>query len=276
MCYSLFIEFLKGTKNMLHITICDDEQTQLTLLESFVTEWARLQKYEPEINLCQNADQFLFWQEEKKEPDIILLDIDMPGMDGLSLARKLRSDGRAAQIIFITGLTDYVLEGYDVEAVSYLIKPVKKERLFSCLDKAKERCGRQAPTLLLETPGGAARIKLADICYLESDAHDTQVHFILSPNSPSGNFPHAAELMNTCPSDAIRCKTGIHELEIQLQAQSRSFFKIHRSYLVNLSYVSKITRKDVLMDTGEILPVARGRWEALNKAYLDYYRQKQV
>lgn len=261
---------------MLHITICDDEQTQLTLLKSFVTEWARLQKYEPEINLCQNADQFLFWQEEKKEPDIILLDIDMPGMDGLSLARKLRSDGRAAQIIFITGLTDYVLEGYDVEAISYLIKPVKKERLFSCLDKAKERCGRQAPALLLETPGGAARVKLADICYLESDAHDTQVHFILSPNSPSGHFPHAAESMNACPSDAIRCKTGIHELEIQLQAQSRSFFKIHRSYLVNLSYVSKITRKDVLMDTGEILPVARGRWEALNKAYLDYYRQKQV
>ena len=238
---------------MLHITLCDDEKTQLALLYSFVTEWAGQQKYELEISQYQNADRFLFMQEENPEPDILLLDIDMPGTNGLSLARHLRSKGGAAQIIFITGLTDYILEGYDVEAVSYLIKPVEKERLFSCLDKAKERCGRKTPALLLETPGGAARVKLSDIYYLESDAHDTQVH------STSG---------------IIRCKIGIHELETQLQALSCSFFKIHRSYLVNLSYVSRITRKDLWMDNGTSLPIARGRWESLNQAYLGYYRQK--
>ena len=112
---------------MLHITICDDEQTQLTLLETFLTEWARKYKYEIEVSLYQNADQFLFHHEEKAELDILLLDIDMPGTDGLSLAHRLRSAGENVQIIFITGLTDYVLEGYDVEAVSYLIKPVEKE-----------------------------------------------------------------------------------------------------------------------------------------------------
>ena len=110
---------------MLHITICDDEKTQLALLYSFVTEWAGQQKYELEISQYQNADQFLFMQEENPEPDILLLDIDMPGTNGLSLALHLRSKGGAAQIIFITGLTDYILEGYDVEAVSYLIKPVE-------------------------------------------------------------------------------------------------------------------------------------------------------
>lgn len=257
---------------MLHITICDDEQTQLTLLETFLTEWARNSKYEIEVSLYQNADQFLFHHEEKKELDILLLDIDMPGTDGLSLARRLRSDGENVQIIFITGLTDYVLEGYDVEAVSYLIKPVEKERLFGCLDKAKERCEKPDPVLLLESPGGAARVKLMDICYLESDSHDTWVYYI-----------HSMHKMGTTPSDAkrtasdsIRCKTGIHELEKRLQAQCNAFFKIHRSYLVNLAYISKISRKEVLLDTGEALPVARGRWEALNKAYLDYYRRKQV
>lgn len=239
---------------MLHITICDDEKAQLALLESFAAEWAALHKYEAKINMYQNADQFLFHQEGNSPSDIILLDIDMPGMDGLSLARKLRTNGEAAQIIFITGLTDYILDGYDVEAVSYLIKPVDKERLFSCLDKAKDRCGKKEPALLLETPGGAARIRLTDICYLESNAHDTWIHSAL-------------------PQNTIRCKTGIHELEAQLQAQNNSFFKIHRSYLVNLAYVSRITRKDVLMDSGEILPVARGRWEALNKAYMNHYRQ---
>ena len=175
----------------------------------------------------------------------------MPGMDGLSLARRLRAKGEKVQIIFVTGLTDYVLEGYDVEAVSYLIKPVEKERLFCCLDKAKERCKTPDPVLLLETPGGAARVRLMDICYLESAAHDTQVHYTHSAHSTG----IASVGAKPAVSDSIRCKTGIHELEKRLQAQCNAFFKIHRSYLVNLAYVSKIARKEALLDTGEALPV---------------------
>ena len=257
---------------MLHITICDDEQAQLSLLQALLTEWSKVRKYETEINLCQNADQFLFHQEEKRKTDILLLDIDMPGIDGLSLARRLRAEGERVQIIFVTGLSDYVLEGYDVDAVSYLIKPVVKERLFCCLDKAKERCGTPDPVLLLETPGGTARVKLMDICYLESAAHDTQVHYTHSSHDIGITFTGT----NPAISDSIRCKTGIHELEKRLQAQCNAFFKIHRSYLVNLAYVNKIARREVLLDTGESLPVARNRWEALNKAYLEYYREKQV
>ena len=257
---------------MLHITICDDELSQLSLLQVLITEWSKSRKHETEINLCQNADQFLFHQEEGKDLDILLLDIDMPGMDGLSLARRLRAEGERMQIIFVTGLTDYVLEGYDVEAVSYLIKPVEKERLFCCLDKAKERCKMPDPVLLLETPGGVARVRLMDICYLESAAHDTQVHYTHSVH----NTDLASADAKPAVYDSIRCRTGIHELEKRLQAQCNAFFKIHRSYLVNLAYVSKIAGKEVLLDTGEALPVARNRWEALNKAYLDYYREKQV
>ena len=242
---------------MLHFTICDDEKAQLTLLEGYLRQWAGERKYEIEIDLCQSAEQFLFRQGYEGESDILLLDIDMPGKSGISLARELREKGENLQIIFVTGLEDYVLEGYDVEAVSYLIKPVKKERLFFCLDKARNRCGREEPALLLQTAGGIVRLKVQDICYLESDAHDTRVHCL----GPSG--------------EVIRCKTGIHELEELLGKYTGAFFKTHRSYLANLSCVSRITRKEIEMETGERLPIARGRWEALNKAYLEYYRGRQ-
>ena len=238
---------------MLHITVCDDEKTQLAFLEKCVREWAGDRRWETQICLCQSADQFLFELEEKRKTDVALLDIDMPGMSGISLARRLRERGETLQIIFVTGLADYVLEGYDVEAVSYLLKPVEKNRLFACLDRAIERCGRQESALLLETAGGLVRVLLREICYLESDGHDTRVHCV-------GR------------AEALRSKTGIHELEERLGEQSGAFFKIHRSYLVNLSCVSRIARRQVLTDTGETLPVARGRWEALNRAYLDYYR----
>lgn len=241
---------------MLYLTICDDETAQLSLLESYVGEWARERRYETEITLCRSAEEFLFRREEKREMDILLLDIDMPGMNGLSLARRLRGVGEETQIIFVTGLSDYALEGYEVEAVSYLLKPVKKERLFVCLDRARDRCGREEPALLLETPGGVARVRLKDVCYLESAAHDTQVH------SASGG-------------EALRCRTGIRQLEERLEGAGQPFFRIHRSYLVNLAYVNRIVRKEVVMDNGEALPVAKNRWEALNRAYLEYYGQKQ-
>lgn len=241
---------------MLQITICDDETAQRSLLDACVREWGALRQLEADILLVGSAEQFLFHWEERRM-DILLLDIDMPGTDGLSLARRLRSQGEDVQIIFVTGLAEYALEGYDVDAVSYLIKPVEKERLFVCLDRALERSGREVPALLLDTPGGVARVRIRDICYLESDAHDTWVHCAREKES-------------------IRCRVGIRQLEERLGQQGSSFFKIHRSYLVNLSYVKRIEKKEAVMDSGEALPVARNRWEALNRAYLDYYRGKWI
>lgn len=238
---------------MLHFIICDDETASLSFLETLVREWAAQRRQETAITLCRSAEQFLFVREDQAEADIMLLDIDMPGLNGIGLARRLRQEGKSVQIIFVTGLTDYVLEGYDVEAVSYLIKPVDRERLFSCLDRAEERCRKEEPVLLLELAGGTARVKLAEICYLESDAHDTQVHCMR-------------------PLDTVRSRTGIRELEERLALLGGGFFRIHRSYVVNLAYVSRIARKEVLMDSGESLPVSRSRWEALNRAYLDYYK----
>lgn len=237
---------------MLQIAICDDEAAQRSLLETYVREWGMLRQLETDIALSGSAEQFLFCWEERPG-DMVLLDIDMPGADGLSLAKRLRSQGDETQIIFVTGLAEYALEGYDVDAVSYLIKPVRKDRLFACLDRAAKRCGQEAPALLLDTPGGMARVRIRDICYLESAAHDTWVHC-------------------NREKEPVRCRVGIRQLEERLGQQGGSFFKIHRSYLVNLSYVNRIEKREAVMDTGEALPVARNRWEALNRAYLEYYR----
>lgn len=146
-------------RSMLRFMICDDEPLQLSLLETYVREWAAEKKMEIRTDRFQNAEQLLFAWEEGAA-DIVLLDIDMPGMDGISLARRLRHKGAGVQILFVTGFADYALEGYEVEAVSYLIKPVEKGKLFACLDRAWERCGQEEPVLLVETPWGAARVKL--------------------------------------------------------------------------------------------------------------------
>ena len=96
---------------MLKFIICDDETASLSLMETLVRTWSAERKCEAKITLCRNAEQFLFLWEDKKDADIIILDIDMPGMNGIRLARRLREEGGAAQIIFATGLAEYALEG---------------------------------------------------------------------------------------------------------------------------------------------------------------------
>ena len=193
--------------NALHIVICDDETSQISLLEKYVYIWAEEKKIEVFLQRCQNADQFLFLWEEKKDVDILLLDIEMPGMDGMKLAKYLRKAGEQLQILFITGNTDYVMEGYDVEAVSYLLKPVNEERFFSCMERAVLRIGREEPVLLLEAAGEIEKVRLKDICYLESDGHDTIVY-------------QEKELKQ------LRSKLGIQKLEKEIMEKSGMFYKI--------------------------------------------------
>lgn len=240
---------------MLHIAVCDDEPAQCALLEKLLYEWAKDSRVPIQVDCCRNGEQFFFLWEEKKDVDLLLLDIDMPGMDGMSLAHRLREKGGSAQIIFVTGVAERAPEGYEVEAVSYLLKPVKKDRLFTCLDRALERLKYIEPELLLEMAGETQRVRMKDIRYLESCAHDTFVY-------------------TEKETEALRSKTGIHQLEEILQKESGMFFKLHRSYLVNLVHIAKITKKEVVLDNEERLPIARGRWEELNRIYMAYYRGK--
>ncbi len=242
---------------MIRIMICDDEPSQLELLERMVKEWAKRTKAEVQVDLCQSADRFFFLWEEKKNTDIALLDIEMPGMDGMTLAKRLRMMGENLQIIFVTGFSDYALEGYEVDAVSFLLKPVQTQHLSACLEKAWDRRCRREPEFVLETAGEVVKVRLSDICYLESAAHDTLLY---------------------CRNrtQAVRSRTGILRMERQLVQKSGAFFKIHRSYLINLAYVERITKKEAVMENGQRLPIARGKWEALNEAYLRYYRGRLI
>ena len=253
---------------MYRITICDDEPSELSLLKGYVSEWAAKEKNEVGVNTFQNAEQFLFSWEEKKDVDILLLDIEMPGMKGIDLARRLRKAGEQVQIIFVTGVVDYVLDGYDVDAVSYLVKPINQERLFSCLDKAIVRCGQREKELVCEAAGEISKVKVKDIFYLESCGHDTLIY--------AEKYPAASAENGAGKCDILRSKTGIHTLEKELQELSSSFYKLHRSYLVNLMHIVRITRKEVEMENGQVIPIARGKWEELNRAYLDYYRKHSV
>lgn len=238
---------------MIKIAICDDEPIQLKLLEQAVTEWVVSRKNEYNLELCKNAAQFLFLWDEKKDIDILLLDIEMPDMDGVSLAKELRKRGEKLQIVFVTCNPDFVFEGYDVDAVSYLLKPVNRERLNKALDKAAEKMQMAEPVIFIECTGETQKIYLKDIYYVESDAHDAVIY-------------------STAKDPIAKYREGIASLEKNFNGISNAFFRMHRSYIINLAHISRITKKDVFLENDTTLPIARNKWEELNRAYIRYYR----
>ena len=237
---------------MLHVAVFDDERTALQVLAEEVCRWAEAEGEACSVETFASADAFWFVWEERKDLEVLLLDIEMPGMDGMELARRLRQAGEPIGIIFVTGNPDFALEGYDLEAVSYVMKPVRRERLHAALSRARERMARRAAVLLPLSGGELERLYIADICCLESDGH--------------------ASIVWKKDGTKLVSKMGIQQLEQELENCSDAFFKPHRSYFINLAHVERIGKKDVRMGNQLLVPIARGKWEPLNQAYLRYFR----
>ena len=244
---------------MLRICVCDDDEAQVGLLSDLVRAWARGRGLSASVEAFTSAEQYLFSVPDSGAADVLLLDIDMPGTDGMALARQIRAGegvgDAGTQIVFVTGLVEHALEGYEVNAVSYLLKPVREEQLAAALDRAVERVSQVPAQLVVEGAGQSARVALSQVSYLEARGHDTQV-----------------VLADGC---RLTSSTGIARWEADLEElpDARGLFvKVHRSYLVSVAHVGRITRKDVSMDTGDVLPVARGRADELSRAWMSWCR----
>lgn len=236
----------------IHIAICDDDPAALQYLQGVVSAWARQEENHARVSCYGSAEAFLFAWAGDKSFDILLLDIQMGGMDGVALAKRLREADSRVQIVFITGYPDFIAEGYEVAALHYLMKPVREDKLREVLGRAAGSLGKAGKTLLLNTPGGMERLELDSTLYAEAFAHAVAVH---------------------TNKGTIEARLPIGELE---RLAGGGFFRCHRSYLVNLAAVSRLTKTDAILDDGTPVPVARKQYGALNRAFIRYHREERA
>lgn len=237
----------------MNIAICDDEKSQRDLLQKYVYEWAEKENKKISIFLFESSEQFSFYWSEEKTIDLILLDIQMGKHNGVDLAKKIRETDEDMQIVFITAISEYIAEGYEVEALHYLVKPIDKERLFKCLDRAslKEKCVDSK--VLLETKEVMIRVACHDIWYLEAFGHQCMVY---------------------TKNDAYEVKESISKIESNAELKKDSFIKCHRSYLVNLKHVSRVEKEAVVMDDGRKVPISRNSYKKVAQSFISFYSRK--
>ena len=225
------------------IAICDDFEQDAKYIASAVNKWAEKERILLDVEVFPSADSLLFHYADHKDFDIMLLDIEMPSMSGIELAKKIRLENDAVQIIFITGFIDYIAEGYDVAALHYLMKPLSEDKLSEVLNRAVLKIRKTAKSLFLSLSGEMLRIPIYQIKYLEVQQNYVTVH----------------------AKKDYTVKKTLGEFESELDER---FYRIGRSFIVNLSCIDKITKNSVHLSDGSVIPLPRGQYESLNKAFI--------
>ncbi len=226
------------------IAICDDSDADRQFISGLVNSWGINTGHTVQISAFSSAENFLFHYAEKNDYDILLLDIEMGAMDGVTMAKKLRHDNDTVQIVFITGYTDYILEGYEVDALHYLMKPVKGDKLFSVLDRAAEKLSKNEKVLNLKIGGEMVRIPLYRIRYVDVFGNYVTIH----------------------AADDLTVKMTLCELEKELDDR---FFRVSRSVVVNLTQIGRVTKSEIMLNDGATIPLPRGAYENVNRAIIN-------
>lgn len=237
----------------MRIAICDDEKE---IRELVAAKTAKLYP-KADISLWQSGEKLL---SAKEMPDILLLDVQMQGKDGMETAREIRKKDKTVIIIFVTALSDFVFQAFDVGAFHYLVKPFDDGKFAEVLQNAvrqledRERMldygnKRETPSLMITTGGEHITVNLVDIVYAE--VFDRKI------------------ILHTIDAD-IEYYGKMKELE---EKAGGEFYRTHRSFLVNFEFVRKYDASTVCLERGQAL-IAKQNYGGFVKAYLRYNQRK--
>lgn len=227
----------------MRIAICDDEEKYRIELKTILDKLL--------INADYNIDTFedgkVLEESFAVTPyDLVFLDIEMPSIDGITLAKKIRAASENVFIVFLTGHIEYALEGYEVNALRYLTKPVDINKLKEVLKFIQDKQGNDRQIIIKED-GEEILIDISDVVYMESMNQNVRI-------------------VTTNGEHIIRYNIGDFEEKLK----GFGFFRIHRGYLIALSKVKKLVKSDVIMEDNTTLPVSRSNVKPLKDALYSY------
>ncbi len=229
---------------MMHIAIVEDMAFDSKVLKDSLTEYARKNKVEFQITEFTDGSQLLTNYPEHL--DLVFMDIMMGEMDGLTTARRLRRRDADVLLVFVTSMVQYAVQGYSVDAMDFLVKPVSYMGVRLCMDRVMKRLQRETTQKIsFSNRDGIHSLSVSEICYFESLNHKVMVHTLEEKIPVDLSLAEAEKLVSSHP-----------------------FFRCHASFLVNLQYIDQVKGNDVWVH-GDRLAISRYR----RKEFLDAWSQ---
>ncbi len=235
---------------MIHIAICDDEKYFRLWEERLVLEYMEKHQYSYTIDTYTSGREMLDMADISGKYDIIFLDINMEEMDGLETARHIRQISGKVFIVFVTAYITYVLEGYKVNAVRYLLKEEHslENALKECLDAVIAQMDAEKKIYEIYFPNGKKSVSIDALLYVESRLH--KVLFFIMDEGIKEYYKYGR----------------LDEVEQELK--SYGFIRIHQSYLVNIKYVKNVERYTASLENGTALGISKKYYKDIEKAFI--------
>lgn len=226
---------------MIRVGICDDEASARDSLRLKLEKMDLFDQGEAEVIYEFNSGEGLVsWLgKHRGELDLVFLDVEMKALNGVEAARKIRESDRNILLVFLTGYADFVFSGYEVEALDYLLKPVKETDLKRVMARASDRMADETRHISLRNSDGTYRLYKEEIMYVCSQGR--QVGVVLTDG---------------------RTLWFYQKLDQLEEVLGRGFVRIHQRYLVASRHVRVMGSDQVSMTNGQQLPVSRSLKQA--------------
>ena len=233
---------------MLRIAVVEDDKTYAAQLKEYLVRYGTEKNQKISVALFPDGEDIV--TDYSAEFDIILMDVEMTFMDGMTTAERIREKDNEVVIIFITNMPQYAIQGYKVDALDYVLKPISYFAFSQRIDRALTRVKKKEATYItVAQKGGKKKLNVDKICYVEVRDHDLIYH------STKGD---------------IVTNSSMKEAEDTLGGTK--FFRCNRCYLVNLEYVEDFRGNDVTV-ASDVIQVSRARKKAFMDALNDYMNE---
>ena len=242
---------------MLRIALCDDDEKQLNQAAALLNTYLQPRPHlHGQVETFRSGGALLARAENAGGFDLYVLDILMPELDGINTGRHLRALGEGGEIIYLTSANDFAADSYDVQAFSYLLKPVEQGKFFQVLDQAvKKLKQRRSSAIVVTTADGPRRILLEHIRYVERMGRCMRYYCTDS----------------TVDSQTIR--VSFREMAAPLLADRR-FFLCGASFVLNFQHVAGVNGQTALLDNGQTVVLPRAAAPEFKKAWGNYWLEE--
>ncbi|MCC8099973.1 MAG: LytTR family DNA-binding domain-containing protein [Clostridiales bacterium] len=232
----------------LNIALCDDDHAALPIIAGAVESAFRAQGLEPKLHRFHSGSALLD-QMEREQFQIVLLDIDMPELDGIQVGKKIRERDKEVQIIYVSECESRVFESFQVQPLGFVRKSNFFNDISAVVQLYLQTCANRSKAVYVELPAGNTPLILRcdQIRYIEGSRNEQLVY-------------------TTQRTEPYRIKSTMNQLELQLK--SYGFLRIHKGYLVNHTAIQRISYTQVILLDGLALPVGRSKLEEVKQAYL--------
>ncbi len=236
---------------MIHIAICDDSKQERQILAALFKRYQELHATPLQIHIFQNGFSLLDAIDQGKRFDITILDILMPGENGIEIARNIRASGTDTEIIFLTSSPEYAVDSYEVKAQNYLLKPVTEEKFFASIDSILAELDEKdtASFIIYTTEKQYSRIRVSSLVY--------------------GEVTHRTITLHLADQTMISAVMTFTEFQDILKVYP-DFIYPHRSYAVNMNYIQYVTKSDIILTDGQKIPLSRNNYTKISEQFLNF------